>query len=226
MENEIQTDWCIPGVKALDATTCYALPDAPSRTLLVYLHGIVPPEKTSVQKTNVETVVQNAARRAGVVAILPRGVKGIGPHGYSSWYGWPSTQPSYRRHARELVEEIEGKQKAMEQWLGTKFERRYVAGSSSGAYFAALLALNGGMKADGFGFISGGAGHATKELATLPKTPVYVGFGKYDTVGGQARQLAGVFEHAGFPVRIAEHPVGHGAKEIYLDEALAFFREH
>lgn len=212
-------------MKALDATTCYVLPDAPSRILLVYLHGIVPPERTSAQKTNVETVVQNAARRAGVVAILPRGVKGIGPHGYSRWYGWPSTQPSYQHHAKELVEEIEQKQKKMEQWLGTTFERRYVAGSSSGAYFGALLALNGGMKADGFALISGGAGRATKELGSLPKRPVYVGFGKYDTVGEQARALAAVFEHAGFPVRVAEHPVGHGAKEIYLDEALAFFRE-
>jgi predicted esterase len=223
--SEIETDWCIPGVKALDATTCYVLPDAPSRILLVYLHGIVPPERTSPQKTNLETVLQNAARRAGVVAILPRGVKGMAPQGYSRWYGWPSTQPSYQRHARSLVEEIEQKQKTLEAWLGTTFERRYVAGSSSGAYFGALLALNGGMKADGFALISGGAGSATKELANLPKPPIYVGFGKHDTVGPAARQLAKVFERAGFPVRVAEHPVGHGAKEIYLDEALAFFRE-
>jgi predicted esterase len=223
---EVETDWCIPGVEALDATTCYVLPASPSRTLLVYLHGIVPPERTSPQKTNLETVLQNAARRAGIVAMLPRGVKGMAPRGYSSWYGWPSTRPSYQRHVKELVADIETKQKRMEEWLGAKFERRYVAGSSSGGYFAALLALHGGMRADGFGLFSGASGSATEELPTLPKVPVYVGFGKHDTVGPQSRQLAAVFERAGFPVRVAEHPVGHGAKEIYLDEALAFFREH
>jgi hypothetical protein len=45
-------------------------------------------------------------------------------------------------------------------------------------------------------------------------------------VGGSARALAGLLRGAGWPVRVAEHPLGHGAKEVYLDEALAFWREH
>jgi predicted esterase len=190
---------------------------------LVYLHGIVPPTPSSAQKTNVETVVQNCARRAGIVAIVPRGIKGLSPSATPGWYGWPTTMPSYDRHVKELVAEIEAKQKKMEEWLGVSFERRYVMGSSSGAYFAALLALRGGMKADGFAFLSGGAGQKSAELATLPKTPVYVGYGKHDTVGPAAERLADVFESAGFPVRVAPHAVSHGAKEVYIDEAIAFF---
>jgi hypothetical protein len=27
-------------------------------------------------------------------------------------------------------------------------------------------------------------------------------------------------------VKVAVHPLPHGAREVYLDEALAFFREH
>jgi hypothetical protein len=30
---------------------------------------------------------------------------------------------------------------------------------------------------------------------------------------------------AGWPVKVAIHPLPHGAREVYLDEALAFFRE-
>jgi hypothetical protein len=50
--------------------------------------------------------------------------------------------------------------------------------------------------------------------------------GVYDTVGGSARALAGVGRSAGWPMRVAEHPFSHGAKEVYLDEAFAFRREH
>src|SRR5687767_5816553 len=75
----VRTDWCIEGVAALDEATCYVLPDAPPDTLLIYLHGIVPPAGPSPQKTNLETVVSNAARRAGVAALVPRGERGLGP---------------------------------------------------------------------------------------------------------------------------------------------------
>ncbi|WP_437276810.1 hypothetical protein WME90_36990 [Sorangium sp. So ce375] len=54
----------------------------------------------------------------------------------------------------------------------------------------------------------------------------YIGFGAQDTVGGSARAPAGLLPGAGWPVRVAEHPFGHGAKEVYLDEAFAFWREH
>ena len=36
-------------------------------------------------------------------------------------------------------------------------------------------------------------------------------------------QIAAVLEAAHWPVRVAEHPVGHGAREVYLDEAFAFW---
>ena len=53
----VETDWCIDAVEPLDEETCFVLPEKPSTELLIYLHGIVPPEKTSIQKTNFETVV-------------------------------------------------------------------------------------------------------------------------------------------------------------------------
>ncbi|WP_437587830.1 alpha/beta hydrolase [Sorangium sp. So ce1000] len=222
----IETDWCIDGVDALDEESCYVLPDAPTRTLLLYLHGIVPPGRGSAQKTNVETVVSRAARRAGVAALMPRGKVGLAPKGYASWRGWPTGALAYEKHAAGLVAMFAEKRRKLEELVGAPFSRVYVAGSSSGAYFAAALALHGGIDADGFGAMSGGGGHVTPELATLAPRPFYIGFGVYDTVGESARSLAGVLRGAGWPVRVAEHPVGHGAKEVYLDEAFAFWREH
>src|SRR5882757_9582585 len=41
------SDWCISGVSALDEEACYVLPSEPTQTLLIYLHGIVPPTPES-----------------------------------------------------------------------------------------------------------------------------------------------------------------------------------
>ncbi|WP_438024218.1 alpha/beta hydrolase [Sorangium sp. So ce233] len=221
----VETDWCIDGVDALDEETCYALPDAPTRALLIYLHGIVPPGKESQQKTNFETVVARASRRAGVAALMPRGKVGLAPKGYASWWGWPTGGPAYAKHAAAFVATFAEKRRKLEEIAGAPFARVYVAGSSSGAFFASALALRGGIVADGYGAMSGGGGQATPELAALAPRPFYIGFGAHDSVGRSARALADVLRGAGWPVRVAEHPVGHGAKEIYLDEAFAFWRE-
>ena len=111
------------------------------------------------------------------------------------------------------------------------FDRTYLAGSSNGAYFLSALAMRGdcdelGFPIDGFGAMSGGAsgGRGAEALAGKSARPVYVGFGAYDAETKQgARALATVFEAARWPVRVAEHPFGHGAREIYLDEAFAFW---
>jgi predicted esterase len=191
----------------------------------VYFHGIVPPTVESPQKTNYQTVVANAARRAGVAALLPRGRQELASTGQERWWGWPTTEASYREHAAALVDSISLKRKKLEDMAGVSFSRTYVAGSSSGAYFVASLALHGGIEADGFAVLSGGGGRETLELARLLPKPFYIGYGAYDSVKQSARALGKLLHRAGWPVRVAEHPVGHGAREIYLDEAFGFFRD-
>lgn len=213
-------------MSALDEDCCYVVPDAPTATLLIYLHGIVPPEKESTQKTNLERVVANGARRANAAALLPRGKQGFAPKGYDGWWGWPTSDSLYRRHADELLARIRSKRDELERLAAKRFDRVFVAGSSSGAYFAVAIALHGGLEADGFGAMSGGAGVGTKELARLTPKPFYIGFGTYDSVATSARSLAALLRRSGWPVQVSAHPVGHGAKEIYLDEAFTFWRQH
>lgn len=221
----VQTDFCIEGIDALDAGTCYVLPDAPTDELLIYLHGTLPPTKVSHQKTNFETVVKVASRRAGVAALLPRGRAGLAPAEQEGWWGWPTSQRSYRALASELVAEMRDKQRRLEQLTARPFRRVYLAGSSSGAYFVTALAVHQTLPADGYGIISGAADRPDVDFTALPRVPVYIGFGTRDTVGGAARALGARLERAGFPVKIAAHPLPHGTAEIYLDEALAHFRE-
>jgi predicted esterase len=220
------SDFCIETVTALDESSCYALPDAPTDELLLYLHGIVPPAKTSRQKTNFETVVSVAARRAGVAALMPRGRQGLAPKGHDGWWGWPTSANAYARWSDELTAEFAEKRAKLEALSGRRFKRLYVAGSSSGAYFVVALALRGAIAADGFAAISGGALPAGADFRGRATKPFYIGYGTADTVGPGANALAARLRAAGFPVKVAAHPLPHGAAEVYLDEAFAHFRAH
>jgi predicted esterase len=194
--------------------------------LLVYLHGIVPPERTSAIKLNLHTVLKNAARRAGVAVLLPRGIQGLAPRGHDRWWGWPTGGAAYDRHAPRLVQRFAEQRAQFESAVGVRFTRVYVAGSSSGAYFVVALALRGAIEADGFAALSGGAGARTGALERATPRPFYIGYGLQDSVRGSARALADLLRAQGWPVRIEGHPVGHGAREIYLDEAFAFWGQH
>jgi predicted esterase len=227
---DVATDWCVEGMKGLDEDCCYVEPLGATR-LLVYLHGIVPPVKDSVQKRTVEAAVMNAATRAGVAAIVPRGRRGIGPSGAHDWWAWPTSPGTHAQMVGEIVARWAVLKKKLEDARGRSFERTYLAGSSNGAYFLSAIALRGdadelGFPIDGYGAMSGGAPGGRGPSALKGRTPraIYVGYGAYDaeTKPG-ALALAAVFENAQWPLRIAEHPFGHGAREAYLDEAFAFW---
>ena len=223
-EPAIVNDWCTSGLAALDEETCYVLPplDAskPPR-LLVYFHGIVPPVRESPQKDNVMSAVLRASTRAGAAAIVPRGVKGVGPAGAKDWWAWPTSPGKHAELAVGIARRVLSAKKALEARARVVFARTYLAGSSNGAYFAATLALRNELDVDGLGAMSGGASSPILRRSPLA---VYVGFGTYDETSARgARSLAAGARAAGWPTKLAEHPFGHGAREVYLDEAFEFW---
>jgi predicted esterase len=230
----VTTDWCIDGFAALGEDVCALLPPMPSgrpRRLLVYLHGIVPPVPDSPQKRTFETAVLHACQRAGVAALLPRGRRGIGPGQERDWWAWPTTSAAIAANTPSLVARWAAAKKKLEELAGAPFDRTYLAGSSNGAYYLAALAVRGDLPTaafpvDGFGAMSGGAAGAGagERLSGSTPRPFYVGFGTYDEDSrGAARNLVTVLTAAHWPVKSAEHPLGHGANEAYLDEAFAFW---
>jgi hypothetical protein len=85
----VRAPWCADGLTTLDESSCYILPAAPTRTLLIYLHGIVPPRDESPEKSKVQGVILKAAQRAGVVALVPRGRPGFGRSGAAAGSAGP-----------------------------------------------------------------------------------------------------------------------------------------
>lgn len=222
----VQTDWCTAGLIGLDSETCYLPPpsgDARPKRLLVYLHGIVPPAHVgTVQKENVMSSVRNAAQRAGAAAIVPRGIRGVGPSGSKDWWAWPTSPDAHAKHGPALVKRITESKAKLEDALGAPFAKTYLAGSSNGAYFAVNLVLKGELEVDGLGAMSGGApGAAIQRQKPLA---VYIGYGKHDEPSKSgALALAKAAEAVGWKTKVAEHPFPHGAREVYVDEAFAFW---
>jgi predicted esterase len=227
----IKSAFCLDGVlDTLAEDACYVLPDAPTKTLLVYLPGLMPPTAESPEKRAVETVVANAARRAGIAALVPRGdsrdalaAPARDSMGLGTYRTWPTGDDTYRRHARRLVDRIAEHRRALEALAGAPFERVFLGGSSAGAYFVAHLALRGDFPADGYAVLSGGSGRPAPRLGELPKSALYVGYGDGDIVGARAEEVAAQARAAGWKVRVAVHHTGHGSREVYLDEAFALF---
>jgi predicted esterase len=225
------TDWCIEGMTALDEDVCYVLPPLATgkpRRLLVYLHGLVPPLADSLQKRTVEGAVLRAATRAGAAAIVPRGRRGIGPARAHDGWAWPTDPATHARLVKELVARWVRAKEKVEAIAGAPFARTYLAGSSNGAYFLSALALRGdcdelGLPIAGFGAMSGGAPGRLVGSAH----PLYVGYGLYDEESLRgAKALVALVKPAGWPVQESQHPFGHGAREIYLDEAFTFWDAH
>jgi predicted esterase len=230
-EPNVLTDWCVDGWRGLDEATCYLLPEPPPaspppRHLLIYLSGIVPPTARSPQKEKVLRIVASAATRAGVAVILPRGRRGIGPTDARDWWAWPTSQAHFQLYARAMVAEWKAARETLEKVVG-RFERSYLAGSSSGAYFLAALALSGMALADfdGYAALSGGAaGWPARDEATVQKRPFYIGYASGDPTNGGPKALSSFLQARGWPVRVVVHSGGHGAREEYLDEAFAFWQ--
>lgn len=224
---DVETDWCLDGWRGLDEGTCYLVPEGwdrrGRRRLLVYLPGIVPPVARSPQKEKVQHVVAAAAKRAGVVALLPRGRRGIGPKDAKDWWAWPTSAADRETYAATMVAEWNAARAKLEAALGA-FERTYLAGSSSGAYFLTALALGGDVEMDGYAATSGGAkGLVGRHASSAKRRPFYVGYASGDPTNGGPKALGVFLSGIGWPVRVGEHPGGHGAREVYLDEAFGFW---
>lgn len=222
---EPTTSWCKEGFVSLSEGMCVLVPPQlrEPKSLLVYLHGVIAPYGDS--QRIVQGIVARNARSRGYVALMPRGRRGLGPPPTEDWWAWPTTSQKHRQHAPDMIRSWNVARNSLQEKLGIKFDRTYLAGSSNGAFFATIVALNGEFDADGYGAMSGGsaAGRSKAQIRATKRGPFYVGYGVYDELKPHPISLGQLLQAAGWPNRVAEHREGHGAREIYLDEAFTFW---
>lgn len=220
---DVATPWCPAPWHGLDEGTCWLLPDGPPSALLIYLSGIVPPGPPGPLQGNMQQVVARAALRAHAAVLMPRGRVGLGPSATRSWWSWPTAKADMDRLAPAMVQSWLEARRRLEAHLVGSFPRTFLAGSSSGAYFLVGLAARGAIEVDGLAATAGGGASASILAGAVHKPPFYVGFGTGDPAAAQLRGFGKALHAAGWPSLVREHPGGHGAREVYLDEAFAYW---
>jgi predicted esterase len=217
--------WCAPEVEVLTGEVCLYVPlqgAGRPTTVVIFLHSLVG-RGTNWQWEQQRTMVQ-AADRHGFAVLMPRGRLGVGPGGAPDIWAWPTAQRTEAVHEPALVAEWASAREAAEKKLG-RFERALVYGFSSGAYYAASLALRNPIGAQGYAVFAGGSGskwkaNGAKNVSNRP--PVFVGYGTKDPSRRDPQAYARLLKELDWPHRLDAAPVGHTVTNEQLRRAFEF----
>ena len=155
---------------------------------------------------------------------MPRGRLGLGPGGATDVWAWPTAQRTEAEVEPSLVAEWTRARAAAEERHGT-FERTFVFGFSSGAYYGASLALRNPIGADGYAIFAGGSGSkwkATNARSVTNRAPVFVAYGTKDPSRRDPQAFARLLKELDWPHRLDSAPVGHTVTHEQLRRAVEF----
>jgi predicted esterase len=218
-----RTAWCAPETETLPGDVCYFDGNTGERkTLVIFLHGLIAPN-TTWQWTQERAIVREA-RLFHFAAIMPKGLP-VG-RGGSGGFAWPGTnaKASEASVEQELIDGWAAAQRLLETRAGRTFDEVFVAGFSSGAYFATSLAVRDRVKADGYILLAGGA--PTAAFADVGhRAPIFIGVGARDrATAPAARMLGQALTARAWPHRVDEQPVGHMVSDLHMVRAIAYLR--
>ena len=216
--------WCAPELEPLDGDTCFLDANRPGerRTLVLFLHGVV--NDGGKWQWLQQRALASYAKKLGFAALMPRAPLRTAPKTGFTGRAWDSSFSPDPAVEKSLVE----------RWLRAKrhveakgtFDEFFVIGFSSGAYYAASLALRSRLsEADGYALFAGGAASRPPSHSEEHRVPVFVGICAKDaSTAPMARALAGSLAAAAWPHRTEERPVGHMFSEPHVASALDYLR--
>ncbi len=210
----IATPWCGEGWRAIDESTCVALPprfaDPPS--LVIFAHGML---AARALPTDEQATLLTASRAHGFAVLFGRGRQGL-----CTWepdlaehYCWPTTQATVERDTAGIVAAWLRAQGRAEELAGMRFARRYLVGFSNGGYFAAFVTVGGLMPLDGAAVVGAGRSVVDERLFGAARPPLYLAVGaeEAEATRQDAATLAQALTRRGWPLRYVVHPDrGHG----------------
>ncbi|KYF61425.1 hypothetical protein BE11_07255, partial [Sorangium cellulosum] len=192
--------------------------------LMIFLHGVVQPE--SGWQWAQQRGAARAGARHGVVVMMPRGRRGIGPRTMEDWWCWPTATAAQASHEDALLAEWDAARAELERRAGGRFERVLVLGFSNGAYYATSLAMRGRLPVDGYAAFAGGSGARYLERAgaqTRLRVPLFVGWGGKDPAHRDQVALARMLRRLKWPSKALGKPrAGHAMTDDQVDQAFAF----
>jgi predicted esterase len=224
--------WCAPEFEALAGEVCAFVPPRESdgpRTLVIFLHGLVVPG--SGWQWNQQRAAARAAGAHGFAVLMPRAVRGRGPKAMGDVWGWPGGASADVEAA--IVAAWQAARAELEARDGRPFERVWVFGYSSGAYYASSLALRGRLagggplRVDGFAAFAGGGGASPAIEAAArrarARTPLFVAWGERDRSHRDPMRLAAMLRRVGWPAKGEASPkAGHAMTDAQAAAAVRF----
>jgi predicted esterase len=220
-----QPVWCAEEMEPLGREVCH-VPGTPSpdgrRTLVIFLHGVI--AKNTMWQWLQERVFGRVAKELHFDAIFPQAPR-VGRDG-AGGFAWPGLVKGEGEGEQALVDGWLAAKQKLEEKNGRPFDEVYVAGFSSGAYFATQLALHAKLAIDGYIVMAGGApSDPSAEATGAKRVPVFIGVCARDNASAPAaRQLGTLLRGKSWPVRVDEQPFGHGVSDVHVAHALAWFR--
>jgi predicted esterase len=221
-----QPAWCAEEMDPLGDDVCH-VPGTPApdgkRTLVIFLHGVI--AKNTMWQWLQERGIGRVAKELHFDAIVPQAPR-VGPNG-AGGFAWPGLgKRADGEDEQALVDGWLAAKQRLEEKNGHPFDEVYVAGFSSGAYFATQLALHAKLAIDGYIVMAGGAPSApSAEAVGTKRVPLFVGVCANDKASAPAaRELGRLLRGNGWPVRVDEQPFGHGVSDLHVAHALAWFR--
>lgn len=212
--------YCTPEMTALADGLCVfdgGTPEDGRRTLVLYLHGALKdvPGAAYVQ----QKAMVFFAKREGFTVLFAAAPE------LGGFRAWPRAKALQEQQEPFVVAGLSKAREALAAAEGQPFDETFVAGFSSGAYYAGSLALRGVLDVDGYVLFAGG----TPEPAALPEgaspVPVFVGVSAADksTCNG-SRSLAAHFSSLEWPSRVEEQNSGHLVDWTLMTHGMAWLR--
>jgi predicted esterase len=222
------SDWCGDGYQAIDSSSCFYVPAGPTKGVLLFLHGMLPPDASAA---TMQALARAAADEHGYVVLFPRGRQGLCAWDPSveDWYCWPTSRASVDAHAVELMAEMDTRIALLEGHLGVDLSTRYVLGFSNGGYFASYIGLEGWWAPlAGAGLVAAGRSFVDTALLSSEQPPIYIAAGALDgqQIQDSAQNLAYVLSLEGWPHQYVLHPQsGHELSAADFASAWALWSE-
>jgi predicted esterase len=215
--------WCAPELDVLSHDVClYAPKGKKPSTVVIFLHSLVN-RGTSWQWEQQRTMMQSADRH-GFAVLMPRGRLGLGPGGKPDVWAWPTAQRTEAEVEASLVAEWTAARSEAEKRLGP-FERAYVYGFSSGAYYTASLALRNRIDAQGYALFAGGSGSkwkASNARGVKDRARIFIAYGKKDASRRDPQAYAKLLKELDWPHRLDISNVGHTVTNEQLRHAFEY----
>ncbi len=214
--------WCPERFESGPSDTCFAIPENPSKDtpVLVYLHGMYQGHGSPEEWAAVGVAIDR-----GFAVVIPRGKRGL-----CAWraelkdhYCWPQDAEDTQT-MKSVVKEWDRVLWQVDALLEGGTHKRYVLGSSNGAFFASYLAMHAIFPGQAYAVVNGGPLGAPGAKSTQAPVLLVAGDEASDA-SAKTKELHEVLSKASWAHGFCPRSGGAALTVGDVESAIRFFKQ-